>query len=238
MADRAEDNVRHEWRFPIGEVFPHDRPLARFVVAVGGVLNDNVLSNTLFVKSEQPFEHIYFFNLASSHLYEAAEILRQAHREWEEVRTFVAELDQERQDEFARVTALAAQNADWPGARLKEIRNSFFHYLRLDRGASDAGRLPLTGGLEAAADLEGVLVSDPRGPLSGIRALFADEVAIKTLTADFDEGEFERLIEALANLQADLSRFAQAVVGRYINGMPDGLVTHNVIPLDAEDVAP
>jgi hypothetical protein len=72
------DNTRHEWRFQIGEALPSDSPLARFIVAVAGALNDNLLSNTLFVESEKPYEHIYFFNLASSHLYEAAETLLKA----------------------------------------------------------------------------------------------------------------------------------------------------------------
>jgi hypothetical protein len=64
-------------------------------------MNDTVFANGLFVEAERPHELLYFFSLASSHLYEAAETLRQAHREWEEVRGFVASLDQERQEEFA-----------------------------------------------------------------------------------------------------------------------------------------
>jgi hypothetical protein len=62
--------------------------------------------------------------------------------------------------------------------------------------------------LQAAADVEGVLVIEPSGPLGGIRALFADEVAIKTLTDDYEDDELRRLIGELANYQADLNRFA------------------------------
>jgi hypothetical protein len=222
----ADDNIRHEWRFRIGDALPSDSPLARFIVAVGGALNDNLLSNTRFVESDKPYEHIYFFNLASSHLYEAAETFRQAHREWNEVRDFIAALDEESRNEFERITDLAAPDADWPGNRLKEIRNSFFHYIRLDRAASDAGRLPLAHGLEAAADVEGLLVIEPGAPLGGIRALFADEVAIKTLTEDYDDDELRRLVAALANYQADLNRFAQMALGRYLREQPDGVVTH------------
>src|SRR5581483_4926228 len=119
MEAGAGDNFYREWGFQIGKALPSDSPLARFVVAVGGALNDNLLSNTLFVQSEKPYEHIYFFNLASSHLYEAAETLRKADREWEEVRLFVAALDDERRREFKRIIALAAPNAGWPGNRLK-----------------------------------------------------------------------------------------------------------------------
>jgi hypothetical protein len=237
MEGRA-DNIRHEWRFRVGDALPSESPLARFIVAVAGALNDNLLSNTLFVESEKPYEHIYFFNLASSHLYEAAETFLKAHREWEEVREFIAALDQERRAEFERVVALAAPNAGWPGGRLKVIRNSFFHYLRLDRAAVEAGQLPLARGLEAAAEAEGLLVIEPGAALGGIRALFADEVAIKVVSADYEDGEFERLITALANYQADLNRFAQAALGRYIREQPEGVVAYEATEVaegDPED---
>jgi hypothetical protein len=234
MESRA-DNTRHEWRFRIEDILPPESPLARFIVAVAGALNDNLLSNTLFVESEKPYEHIYFFNLASSHLYEAAETLGKAHREWEEVREFVATLDEERRAEFDRVVALAAPGPGWPGERLKVIRNSFFHYLRLDREAADAGKLPIAHGLRAAAELEGLLVIEPGATLGGIRALFADEVAIKVVTDDYDEGELERLVAALANYQADLSRFAQAALGRFLREQPEDLVAYDTTEVAEDD---
>src|SRR5438876_112511 len=97
MNGRAGENVTHEWRFRIGDAFPADSPLARFIVAVAQGMNDSLLANTLFVESEKPYEHIYFFNLASSHLFEVAETFRKAHRQWEEVRNFVARLNADRQ---------------------------------------------------------------------------------------------------------------------------------------------
>ncbi len=220
-----QSDVTHEWRFLIRDAFPAESPLARFIVAVARGMDDTVLANTLFVRAEEPYELLYFFNLASSHLYEVAETLRRAHREWEGVREFVASLDEERQEEFASISALADQNPGWPGSRLKELRNSFFHYLRLDRAAADAEQLPLQCGLIEAANMEGRLIIEGGGPLNGIRALFADEVFVKSLTADYEEGELERLIAALGeHYQPALNRFAQAAVGRYLNGLPEGVV--------------
>jgi hypothetical protein len=216
--------VTHTWRFRIGDAFPADSPLARFIIAVAKGMDDTHLANRLFAQAQQPYELLYFFNLASSHLYEVAEMLRKAHNEWEEVRGFVGLLDQDRQNEFARIVGLAAQDAEWPGKRLKELRNSFFHNLRLDRAAAEAGRLPLQGGLMEAADVEGQLVIEPGGPLHGIRALFADEVFVKTLTLEYEDGEFERLVAAFAEYQPDLNRFAQAAVGRYLHELPEGVV--------------
>jgi hypothetical protein len=187
-------------------------------------MNDNLLANGLFVEAVRPYERVYFFNLASSHLFEAAETFRQAHQEWLEVRDFVKSLDAERREDFAAITALAGPTAGWPGNRLKELRNAFFHYLRLDRAAASAGRLPLVTGLTGAASMEGRLVIERGGPLNGIRALFASEIFIKTLTANYDDGEFERLVTALAEYQTALNRFAQAAIGRYLRNLPRGVV--------------
>jgi hypothetical protein len=212
----------HEWHFRIGEAFPADDPLARFILAVARMMDDGVLVNSRIVEAEQDYELLYFFVLASSHLYEAAETLRKAHTEWNEVREFVASLDEVRRAEFEHVTAL--DSTAWPGNRLKEMRNTFFHYLRLDRAAANAGELPLQSGLAKAAEVDGSIIIEAGGPLNGIRALFADEVFVKTLTADYEDDELERLIAALPDYQGDLNRFAQAAVGRYLSNLPAGVL--------------
>lgn len=187
-------------------------------------MNDSDFANSLLVKARKGYEQVYFFSIASSHLYEAAETFRQAHREWEEVREFVASLEQASQDDFALVTGLAAPTADWPANRLKELRNSFFHYLRLDRAAVNADKLPLVKGLKEAADADGRIVIEAGGVLTGIRAIFADDVFVSTLAADYEEDELERLVSSLPDLQGALNRFAQATVGRYLRELPVGVV--------------
>jgi hypothetical protein len=87
-AAMPEANITHEWTFRMRDAFPAESPLARFIVAVAQGMNDSILANDLFVRSERPYENIYLFNLVSSHLYEVAETFRQAHREWDEVRAF------------------------------------------------------------------------------------------------------------------------------------------------------
>lgn len=234
MNREEAQNVRHEWRFRIGDVLPADNPLARFVVAVAAMLNDSILSNALFVRSERPYERSYFFSLSTSHLYEAAETFYRAQRDWAEVREFVAALEAERSEEFERLAALARPDAGWPGSRLKEIRNSFFHYVRLDRAAADAGRLALVEGMAAAQNVEGVLTIEPGGLLSGFRAAFADDIGVSALTASMEDGELDRLAVALGNYQGALSRFAQAAIGRYLYEQPEGTVTHHHIQIDEQ----
>jgi hypothetical protein len=218
MSASHEDRM-HEWRFRIGDAFPAESPLARFIVAVAQGMNDSLLANTLFVKSEKPYEHIYFFNLASSHLFEVAEMFRKAHGQWEEVRDFISTLDRDRRAEFESIAALAAPEAGWPGNRLKELRNSFFHYLRLDLGAANAGKLPLVRGLTEAIDTESSVI---------IEALFADEIFVKTLSANYEDDEYKRLVASLAQYQIALNNFAQVAVGRYLRNLPKGVVQHEV----------
>jgi len=111
----------------MGAAFPAEDPLARFIVAVAQAMNDTSLASELFVQSDRDFTNTYFFNLARSHLYEAAETFRRAHREWKEVRDFVSTLSDEEQEDFRKIIALADPTPTWPGKRLKELRNSFFH---------------------------------------------------------------------------------------------------------------
>lgn len=236
MEGAPQDGIRHEFSFRIGDLFKSDDPLARFLVAVAAILNDTLLANRRFVAAEESFERIYFFNLASSHLYEAAETFYQAEREWPEVRAFIETLDHHSQERFARIAALASPNADWPGPRLKELRNSFFHYLRLDRAAADAGRLRIVGAIEAAAGMDGLLVIAPADAIGipVVRSYFADEVLIKAITLDYEDDESERLIGTLANYQGDLNHVSQMALGRYFDGHR-GLVTHEERAAVAED---
>jgi hypothetical protein len=112
----------HEWRFRIGAAFPADNPLARFIVAVARAMDDTVLANGLFVQSEQSYKLLYFFNLASSHLYEAAETFRKAHNEWDEVQEFVALLDNERHHRgLTRRLTIRLTKGNLPVARKGQI---------------------------------------------------------------------------------------------------------------------
>lgn len=220
---------RKEWSFRIANAFPADDPVARFVVVVSLGLNNTLLVNELFVSADADSRNdlIYLFNTASGHLWELAGVLRRASEEWKEVRDFVADLDEEYRQDFVRITDLAAPtDLSGIGARLKNLRNRVFHYPRLDRKTAERKRLPLVRALRSAADMESNVVVDPnRGRLSGIRAVFADEIFVKFLTNDYGEGEFEDLVERMTELQGTYYRFAQAALGAYLHKLPKGVVT-------------
>jgi len=52
----------------------------------------------------------------------------------------------------------------------------------------------------------------------------SDDVLVKAMTEDLGDGEYERLLTTLADYQADLNRFAQGALGRYIGDRADGIV--------------
>lgn len=60
--------------------------------------------------------------------------------------------------------------------------------------------------------------------MNGIRALFADDVFVSTFTADYEEGELERLAASFTEYQSDLNFSAQSALGRYLRVQPDGVV--------------
>ena len=122
----GEQEIR-EVRFEVGDALPADDPLARFILVVSMGLNDNSLANTTFVETEEPYKLVYFFQLASGHLYELAKTLRRAYEEWREVKEFIDALPQEYQDDFDAIVSLADEKNE-TGRRLRHLRNGFFHY--------------------------------------------------------------------------------------------------------------
>jgi hypothetical protein len=220
--NRADEQPR-AWRFRVGDALPADDPLARFILVVAVGLNDNILVNSRFVEAEEQYELLYYFQLASGHLYELAATLRRAHDEWPEVREFVAALQQQYRVDFAATVRLA-EPGDATGRTLRRFRNGFFHYPALKRSTAERRRLPLRRALRQAADTEGTLTVGG-GLGGGIRAHFADELVAQLMMAGREEDEIRALLAQLGELQAAYNRFAQAALGRYLNGLPEGIVT-------------
>jgi hypothetical protein len=221
MNDSDDRQKIEELRFRVGDAFPADDPLARFILVVSMGLNDNSLANTRFVNTEEEYELLYFFRLASGHLQELANRLRVAHGEWPEVQKFVASLDKQYRDDFAAIVQLADSKDD-TGEKLGRIRNEFFHYPDLRRKTAERGKLPVMKALGEGADEEGT-ISLGEEALGGVRAHFADELGAKLVMAHLglDEDGQGALVKELGELQAAYGRFAQAALGRYVNGLGD-----------------
>jgi hypothetical protein len=223
--NKADAQGLRELRFKVGDALPADDPLARFILVVSMGPNDNSLSNTRFVNTEEPYELLYFFRLASGHLHELANRLRRAHDEWPEVQEFVAGLQEDYRDDFASIVRLADPNDDL-GQKLERLRNEFFHYPDLRRKTAERGKLPLMQALTDAAGTDGI-ISLGEESLGGIRAHFADELVGKLVMErlGLDDNEGKALVGQLGELQAAYGRFAQAALGRYLNSLGEAVVT-------------
>ena len=78
--------------------------------------------------------------------------------------------------------------------------------------------------LSEGADEEGT-ISLGQKALGGVRAHFADELGAKLVMAQLgiNDDEKRALVKELGELQAAYGRFAQAALGRYLNGLGDAV---------------
>src|SRR4051812_40280120 len=95
------------YEFTIGDVFPADDPVARWLVTISVGMNEVVLANTKFEAGEQDFENLYFFRLASTHLWELAKFISQTYTAWEEVGAFVDGLSEAAREHFEAIKQIA-----------------------------------------------------------------------------------------------------------------------------------
>lgn len=179
-------------------------------------LNDLVLTNRLLVEEQnREGEDAYLFRLASSHLIELVEpngLLAEGIQDWPEVQEFIANLARERQDDLNAVLGLASNAEGSLGHRLRSLRNRLFHYPHLHAEAVARGRLEVMRALESRREDTGSLtVRD--GRVGGIRAGFADEIALVIL--DLSNDELERLVIEVRECQLAFIRFAEAVLHHY-----------------------
>src|SRR5687768_10424096 len=76
--------------FRIGDAFPADDPVARWITALAMSHNDIRHGNLRMIDPGTPdHERLYYLRLVASHFKEIADDLSQAYDTWPEVRTFV-----------------------------------------------------------------------------------------------------------------------------------------------------
>lgn len=78
------------YRFPrIGDVFPADDPVARYLVVVSIALNDVLAATKRLIegleKDLPPHDNVYAMRLAASHIWEMLKFLEETESEWPEV---------------------------------------------------------------------------------------------------------------------------------------------------------
>lgn len=216
-------------RFKIGEAFPPDDPLARWVTVCAMALNDALLVNRWLMPrlqeevSSEPHENFYLARVAAAHLFEAASFLRK-HRRHPEISAFIETLEPEYQEQYEALLQIGKGGQEGFPEQLKEARNTFFHYPKLIFGTED--REPLKRAMiEHAKDEEeqGIKrgeIRDIPPALTGFRAGFADDIATEMMLPENTGAEFPKFIGNVSTNLGQLLSFLKAVLNAYTQTKP------------------
>jgi hypothetical protein len=207
--------------FQIGEAFPSDAPVARWLTALAMSHNDVRHGNLRLLEADEDdaATRLYYLRLVAGHFYEIAGDLKRDRDEWQEVRAFINGLSAQARRDLDHVI----QGADQLDRRLGIVRNTAFHYLELNRRDAAKGREKLQQALTDASGLTGRATVG--GDFKEIRFHFADEVLVQLLG---DDREMGALLEGLQSGVVALWRFVHAAFKRYLNELPEGVL--HVVP--------
>jgi hypothetical protein len=204
-------------RFRIGDAFPADDVLARFVTTLALIANDLLRSTTMLREhldddADSRGYRLMFFRYEVSLFHEVAEFIGTARKRFPEIETFVNALPQDAVEAATAIAAHAQELAWW----LPDHRNRTFHYPEMHPKRIKAGEDEVMQALAAAAEEEGTIAGVDE--VATIRFGFADEIAVQWLPV-------ERLGDAVTSLrEAVLSvpLLATRAVEAYIMLRPDG----------------
>lgn len=213
--------------FKIGEGFPADDPVARFITVLAMISNDWLRSINDLITLEDSTDldaggrRVALFRQQAALHHEAASFIRSAKRRFPQVETFVSTLPVEAREEFDQVSggvdpASPHYHGDW----LANHRNVTFHYPEMHPEKAGHGQEEITEALQAAGDLESFIEAGDH--FGSVRFSFADEVAAQWLPADDD---LEEILVKLREAALALARFAQRAAEAYLESRPPGTFT-------------
>lgn len=204
------------FKFTMGEVFPPDDPVARWLVTMSVGLNDVVFANRNFEKAEKGYENVYFFRLASAHLWELAKFINESHAAWKEVQEFVSGLSNEAQHQLDAIKEIATTGTvATVGTALVQIRDLFAHYQEMDPQARDTPRDPITKAMKALAEVEANV--EVEEVVRDLRLAFADDVIDKAIIGLLPDEEIQRqVLGALGEALGHVVRFIQMALNAWL----------------------
>lgn len=164
--------------FRIGDVFPANDPVARWLTVVQMQLNDSVFTNTRLIEGLQgdapAWQNAYFARLTAANLFEAGSFLADSQKRFPEIKDFVAGVPREVQAQHDHVIGCAKAEGAIAEA-LGRMRHTLSHYPVLLPDAPDYE--DLRRAMAAHADRTGEIILGPR--LADFRSVYADDVAIE-----------------------------------------------------------
>lgn len=193
----------------IGDLFPADDLLARWVLVLCLARNDVVATMKQIVRANEDDDgtNLHWARVTAGHLYEIATFLRQS-SSLDEVKDFAKRLPPK-----ADADRRALLDATFLKRALVTDRSLTFHYPSVDADDPPHGGAQLKSALEAAENQPAeLLVELNGGKPTGYRYRFADVVAAEFATASFGETEDDRRagVERARDLALAYARFADA----------------------------
>lgn len=209
----------------IGDAFPADDPVARFVAVLAIISNDanRSVDQMLDLDESQPdtgAQQLMLFRQQASFFFEAATFIGTAKRRFTEVDTFISALPKEARDECAQVVGgTDPKSPHYVGAWLEGHRNVTFHYSEMHPDKAAHGKEEITQALEDAADLPGAVHVGEN--IASVRFWFADEIVAQWMPPE----EQSVTVIALREGLLALVRFTQRAFAAYQLQRPPGTFT-------------
>jgi hypothetical protein len=207
--------------FKIGDLFPADDAVARWITVCAMALNDLLLVNRWLVPSLEndgpAYIHLYLARLGAGHLFEVATFLHLSERRVPEVAQFVRGLDENVAAAYERVKSATPPSQEPLARQLKHARDHFFHYAQLlphDTVEFENLRRAMVEHANTRGEIR-----DGFNPLGDFRALYADDIATE-LTFPEAEIELEKFLGTVADCIGDYLRFVRGALTLYVNNAP------------------
>jgi hypothetical protein len=232
-------------RFRIGEAFPAENPLARWMTVCAMAANDLILVNRWLLpklKEEEPsegYETVYLGRLAAAHLFEAATFLEKSDRRFAVVRELAARLTEDAQAAYRRLLVIGEGGSGQFQRQLKHARNKFFHYQELLQAENEDYehlKQAMTGHAydEKEQGIRRGKIEDVPPSLTGFRSFFADDVAVEMMMPGETDKELPDFLGSVSEHIAAFMYFFKEVFNEYTQTRPEG--TWDVDELPARHV--
>jgi hypothetical protein len=208
------------YRFKMGDAFPADNPVARWLVTLSIALNDVVFAIKKAEPAEGP-ELSEYFRLACLRLWEVAKFIAETFRDLPEIKDYVDSLPEQAQECFTRIRGIVTESdPNYLGTDLVQIRSLFAHYQEMNPRAGQP-RDPITRSLEEIANEEVTL--DLPEKVGDLRLGHADAVVARTmLRLMVDEAAQKRLLGGVAERNGDVINFVQIALDQWLQSLPAG----------------
>jgi hypothetical protein len=207
------------YTFQIGDVFPANDAVARFVAVLGMIVNDchrsmQFMNDSLETPADGEGVRMMLFRQQVAYLHEAAKFVADARHHNADVESFVASLDPAARGQLDTAMATASELDQW----LEDHRNVTFHYPKVVQAAHEHDDEELGTALAAAAVREGTITAE--GPAGAIRFEFADDVALELLGGVAVVGP---LVKKVAEARLALGEFSYACFRAYLGTVDSAL---------------